>query len=185
MDKQLIKGSIVGLIIMMLFAMTVQGITNSESYAGNQLRILGILKGYPDGSLKLDTSIKRSEVAALTVRMLGYELEDVLGDDPSFIDVSPDYWGYNVINKAYKLKVIQGYPDKSFKPLGQITYAEVVAIMVNTLKEQEDIEGVWPDNYIEKGRSIGIIPKDSQVLPNKIVTRGEMAVIIWDTLLVQ
>lgn len=159
--------------------------TSEESYAGNQLRILGILRGYEDGSLKLDQSIVRAEVAALTVRILGYEETEIEGEGREFIDVESGYWAFDVIQKAYKLEVIQGYPDLSFKPLGNITYAEVVAIMVGALGEQEDLEGEWPDNYINKGKALGIIPKDSDEDPSKVITRGEMSVIVWDTLLVK
>lgn len=176
---------LVVIIILSITSTIISGATNEESYAGNQLRILGLLRGYEDGSLRLDNTIKRSEVAALTVRMLGYEDVEVEGEGRDFSDVETSYWAYDVIINAYKLKLIQGYPDMSFKPLGDITYAEVVAIMVNALKEQDDLEGEWPDNYINKGKSLGIIPKTSTEESSHIVTRGEMSVIIWDTLLVK
>ena len=174
---------IVGMLLLMM--VPVMGASNEESYAGNQLRILGILRGYEDGSLKLDQSIVRAEVAALTVRILGYEDVDVEGEGREFTDVEDNYWASDVIQKAYKLEVIKGYPDLSFKPLDNITYAEVVAIMVGALGEQEDLEGEWPDNYINKAKSLGIIPSDSAEDSSKVITRGEMSVIVWDTLLVK
>ena len=73
----------------------------------------------------------------------------------------------------------------SFKHLGNITYAEVVAIMVNALGQQENLEGEWPYNYIDKAKAIGVIPSDSSEDPSKVITRGEMSVIVWDTLLVK
>lgn len=172
--------------VMMIMAIApVTAATSEESYAGNQLRILGILRGYDDGSLRLDQPIIRSEVAALTVRILGYETVEVSGEGRAFTDVATDYWAYDVVQKAFKLGVINGYPDLSFKPKGDITYAEVVAIMVNALGQQNDLEGEWPLNYINKGKALGVIPETSQVDPNKKITRGEMSVIVWDTLLVK
>ncbi len=176
------------LILVLVFTLTItpiHAVTSEESYAGNQLRILGILRGYEDGSLKLDQPIIRSEVATLTIRILGYENKGVEGEGRNFTDVESGYWAYDIIQKAYKLKVIQGYPDLSFKPLGNITYAEVVAIMVNALGRQNDLEGTWPNNYIDRAKSIGVIPASSNVDPNKVITRGEMSVIVWDTLLVK
>ena len=172
-------------VIMITMVVPVSAATSEESYAGNQLRILGILRGYEDGSLRLDQPIIRSEVAALTVRILGYEDKAVAGEGRAFTDVEKDYWAYEVIQKAFKLAVINGYPDMSFKPKGDITYAEVVAIIVNALGEQENLEGEWPLNYINKGKMIGVIPGDSLEDPNKVITRGEMSVIVWDTLLVK
>ena len=187
-DGSIMKKSISVLLIMvmtLLCMVPVAAATSGESYAGNQLRILGILRGYEDGSLKLDQSIVRAEVAALTVRILGYEDTEVEGDGREFTDVDGAYWASDVIQKAYKLEVIKGYPDLSFKPLGNITYAEVVAIMVGALGEQEDLVGEWPYNYINKGKDLGIIPADSDEDPSKVITRGEMSVIVWDTLLVK
>jgi hypothetical protein len=168
-----------------MFSLSIIAADKEELYAGNQLRILGLLKGYEDGSLKLDNNIVRGEVAALAVRMLGYEDQNVDGEDKQFSDITKKYWGYNVVQKAYKLKIINGYPDSTFKPTNNISYAEVVAIMVNILGQNKDLEGTWPNNYLNRGKSLGIIPKDSTVPGDKIVTRGEMAVIIWDTLLVK
>jgi hypothetical protein len=90
-----------------------------------------------------------------------------------------------VIQNASILKLIQGYPDKRFKPKNEITYAEVVAIMVNAQGQQNNLVGEWPDNYLDKAKSLGIIPKTTVIDPKKIVTRGEMSVIVWDTLLVK
>ncbi len=179
------------LILLLIFSvlvtntLVVRGASNEESYAGNQLRILGILRGYEDGSLRLDNSIKRAEVAALTVRILGYEGVEVDGDPRDFTDVQASYWAADVIQNAYKLKLIQGYPDMTFKPLDDISYAEVVAIMVNALGKQEELTGDWPYNYINRAKALGVIPSSDNVDPAKKVTRGEMSVIIWDTLLVK
>ncbi len=172
-------------VMMIAVVVPVSAATSQESYAGNQLRILGILRGYEDGSIRLDQTIIRSEVAALTVRILGYEDKEVSGDGRVFTDVETDYWAYDVIQKAFKLGVINGYPDLSFEPKGNITYAEVVTIMVNALGQQKDLEGDWPLNYINKAKFMGIVPVDSTEDPNKVITRGEMSVIIWDTLLVK
>lgn len=183
MKKSISFGLIISMCIMLM--VPISAASNQESYAGNQLRILGILRGYEDGSLKLDQSIIRAEVAALTVRILGYEDKAVEGEARAFTDVEADYWAADVIQKAYKLEVIQGYPDMSFKPLDKITYAEVVAIMVGAIGDQDKVEGEWPYNYIDYAKTLGIIPEGSDVDPNKVITRGEMSVIVWDTLLVK
>ncbi len=168
-----------------VFSLGSWGATEEQNYTGNQLRILGILKGYTDGTLKLDNNISRAEVATLTVRILGYDNTIIVGDEVNFKDVKKDYWGFNNIQNAYKLSVIKGYPSGEFKPLNNITYSEVVSIMVNALGKGKDLEGVWPDNYLNKAKSLGIIPADSTISPTQVVTRGEMAVIVWNTLLVK
>ncbi|MDA3845653.1 MAG: S-layer homology domain-containing protein [Vallitaleaceae bacterium] len=181
------KRFIVGLMVFALLLMPLNSfaLTDNEAYAGNQLRTLGILKGYPDGTLGLANNITRCEVATLTMRILGYEAVEVLGQGKTFTDLPSTHWAYQYIQNAYKLSVIHGYPSGEFKPNNNIAYAEVVAIMVNALGEQTDIVGAWPNNYLDKAKALGIIPKDSVVDPTRIVTRGEMSVIVWDTLLIK
>ena len=115
--KHIYKRTLISLLLMMVmvFSMNnIKAVTDDEYFAGNQLKQLGILKGYPDGTLRLEQSISRSEVATMMVRVRGY---------------------------------------------------------ANT-------------NY-EKAKEIGVILKDSEDSPTKIITRGEMALIVWDSLLVK
>lgn len=185
MKKKLIGICLSMILAFSLFSSAAIAATDEEVYAGNQLSVLGLLKGYSDGSLKLDNNITRAEVATLAIRMLGYENTVIVGKEKSFIDVEKSFWGYNNIQNAYKLSIMQGYPTNDFKPNNNITYAEVVAIMVNSLGKGKDLAGTWPNNYLDKGKELGVIPNTSTISANKIVTRGEMSVIIWDTLLVK
>lgn len=161
-------------------------VTDDEYFAGNQLKQIGILKGYTDGTLKLEKSISRAEVATIMVRVRGYEDSTIDLEGRAFTDVATKNWAYLNIQNAYKLEIIQGYPDLSFKPLNNISYGEVVTIMVNTLGYKDKVgEGSWPENYIQKAKELGVIPSNSNEDPKKIITRGEMSLIVWDTLLVK
>lgn len=184
-DKMKRVMSVFMVLIMLVLSVSSFGTTEEEAYAGNQLRTLGILTGYPDGTLGLSDNITRCQVATMTIRILGYEDVEVLGQGKDFIDMSKSHWAYDYVQNAYKLSVISGYPGDEFRPDNDIAYAEVVAIMVNALGEQNNMEGTWPNNYLNKAKDLGIIPADSQVDPTKLVTRGEMSVIVWDTLLVR
>ncbi len=172
-------------IIMLLTSVNVFAVTEEEEASAAKLKTLGILKGYEDGTLRLENNIIRSEVAALAVRISNIDGAVVEGEGKEFTDVSADYWAYGVISDAYKMGIIHGYPDDTFKPKNNITYAEVVAIMVNVLGKTGEITGEWPENYLNKAKELGIIPADSEVDPNKIVTRGEMSHIVWRTLIVK
>lgn len=160
--------------------------TTIQIYAGNQLRTLGILQGSGDGGLQLDNNITRAEVATIMVRILT-ESPVLFPEGKEFSDVPAKHWGKSFIQNAYKIGIIHGYPDNTFGPENKITYAEVVAIMVNALghKEKLDPELVWPENYIRKAKELKVIPADSNVSPTKEITRGEMALIVWDTILVK
>jgi len=169
----------------MVSSVTITGISDDEYFAGTRLKQLGVLKGYPDGSLHLENYITRAEVATIMVRIRGYEGQKVEGEAKDFTDLEDSHWAYTYIENAYKLNIIQGYPDSSFKPENNISYAEVVAIMVNGLGYKDQALGEWPYNYIDLAKELGVIPKTSELDPKKIVSRGEMALIVWDTLLVK
>lgn len=186
MNKRIISIIVICALTFSMLSINIIGANDEERYAGNQLKILGILHGYEDGSLRLDNNIVRGEVAALVVRILGYgKSTEVTGENKNFTDLATNYWGYKEVQNAYKLKIINGYPDDSFRPNNNISYAEVVAIMVNALGQNKNLTGAWPDNYLNKGKELGVIPKNSTVAADKKVTRGEMAVIVWNTLLVK
>lgn len=172
-------------IAMILSMVPITGVTNDESYAGSQLKQLGVLQGYDDGTLRLDQPITRSEVATIMVRVRGYEGETVSGSGKVFVDVDKSYWAYDYIQNAYKLTIIEGYPDNTFKPSNNISYAEVIAIMVGAVGLKAEVTGDWPSNFISKAKEVGIIHENDNIDPNKIITRGEMALIVWDTLLVK
>ncbi len=162
----------------------VMAVTNDEAYAGSQLQTLGILKGYPDGQLHLDWNITRAEVATLGIRILGYENAVVAGTPLAFSDMT-GHWAYSNVRTASIIDIVHGYPDGSFKPDNNISYAEVVAIMVNALGYQDSLEGSWPDNYLNKAMEIGIVTEDTLLPANKIVTRGEMAILVYYTIIAE
>ncbi|GKX32098.1 hypothetical protein SH1V18_45780 [Vallitalea longa] len=172
------------LIMVNITGVVVTAATDEENYAGNQLHTLGLLKGYTDGTLGLDRYIIRAEVTALLVRALGYSDKEVPGQGKNFSDVKADYWAVPDIQKAYNLKLIVGDTGGTFRPLHNISYAEVVTILVNALGQNKDLEGDWPTNYINKAQEIGIISIEDDYNVHRKVTRGEVSVLIWDTILV-
>ncbi|WP_058486432.1 S-layer homology domain-containing protein [Defluviitalea phaphyphila] len=159
--------------------------TDAQIQAGNKLRILKILTGYEDGSLRLDNNISRAEIATILIRILGYEDTVIVGlEEYTFNDVKENHWAYENIKKAAKLGLIAGYPDGSFKPNESITYAEIIAMMIRLTKQDKDLEGEWPYNYINKGIELGIIKEGNEDF-NKKVTRGEVSEILWNTLILK
>lgn len=48
------------------------------------------------------------------------------GEDPAFSDLKNDHWAYENIVKLTKEGIIAGYPDESFKPNNEVTYAEFI-----------------------------------------------------------
>ena len=84
----------------------------------------GIMKGYPDGDFEPDAYITRAEFATMVSRYVkksnpgGSDLKDIR-----------NHWAKEAIETLYGNKIIQGYPDGTFKPEENITRAEAVTVL--------------------------------------------------------
>lgn len=95
----------------------------------------GVVKGYPGWRFRAKRQISRDESVAMIVRAF-YEdrqedpedLSGIFTDEKAFPS-----WSKGYLSTAYKEGIINGYPDGSFKPLGKITRAEFVSIIVRYL----------------------------------------------------
>lgn len=145
---------------------------------------LGIMTGYPDGSLGLQNKIKRCEFFTLVVRMLGYDKDTNLDSIKlPFKDIDKSHWAYNNIKIAYNYGLIKGNPDNTIAPNNYITYPEVLAVMIRVLDYEKTVSGTWPENVINKAFELGI-NKNVELAKDKQVTRGETSVIVYNSLTV-
>ena len=102
--------------------------------AGEKLRDLGILEGYPDGTLKLDRTITRAEFLTMVLRITNNEVADY-GDYSSygvFSDISGHWAARNIIT-GVNLGFLAGYPDGTFKPDADISSEEIQTILIRVL----------------------------------------------------
>ncbi|AEV66776.1 S-layer homology domain-containing protein [Acetivibrio clariflavus] len=150
----------------------------------NTLVDLGIMKGYEDGTLRLDNKIKRSEFITLVVKMMGYDKDTNLENTKiTFKDLKKNHWAYNNIGLALKYELVTGYPDNTIAPDKDVTYAEALAVVIRALGYEKSLKGKWPDNVVNKGSELNL-NKNLSLSPNQPLTRGEMSVIIYNALTV-
>lgn len=112
-----------------------------------------------------------------------------------FADVPADYWAGIPISVLAMEKVISGYPDGSFKPEGNITRAEICALLMKTKAQAEAKETVvaklalpftdvasnhWAANYIGAAARQGIIKgyPDKTFRAKGLITRAEGVVML-------
>lgn len=126
----------------------------SDDWFNNAISTLsnmGIINGYPDGSFRPNAGITRAEFAKIAVSFFRDYSRQTLGD--LFSDISGQ-WYTNYINLAAELAIVSGYPDGTFRPGNNITRAEAMTIVNNTLRRTPCKEGLlpveqmitWPDN---------------------------------------
>lgn len=107
----------------------------------------------------LGETITRAEFAKVIITTLQLNINDYKYLEPKATDVSKDHWAYNYISLITNLKnkksgqyIMQGYPNKTFKPDSPITFAEASTILVklakNNLKDDLIIEREYPKNFL-------------------------------------
>ncbi|MHB8171588.1 MAG: S-layer homology domain-containing protein [Thermincolia bacterium] len=142
-----------------------------------RLAALGVVKGYDAAGTdyKPEQKITRAEYAAVAVRLLGLEAaEGAAKGGTKFKDVTSAHWASGYINLAVGNGIIKGYPDGSFKPEANVTYAEAFAMLVRVLGYDPVVKGTWPTNYIGKAAQLGLLDGVTLSDYNAAAARGSV-----------
>lgn len=104
----------------------------------------GHVSGYPDLTFKPNQYISRQEAAAIIAKILsaGFEGTDYIRSLSDAAKI-PD-WSRNSINNVLGKKIMNGYPDGSFKPENNISRAESIVTLENALGS--DLKTAQNDN---------------------------------------
>ncbi|MBI5699586.1 S-layer homology domain-containing protein [Candidatus Saganbacteria bacterium] len=154
------------------------------------LATLGIVTGYPDGAFEPGGKVTRAEMSALLIRAQGTPEGESSSD---FIDLNRDYWAYQYVSRAAEEGIVKGYPDQTFRPQGQITRAEGVAMIVRYARiphgrvyelPYSDVHGRhWAIGEITAAKEMGLLKYlgDGPFEPDQPLTRGEVAEMLYQT----
>jgi hypothetical protein len=88
----------------------------------------GIVGGYPDGTFRPYNPATRAQIAKMIVLGENWPLIDP--PTPTFIDVLPGDWFYQYVETAHAHAVIGGYPDRTFRPLNNVTRGQLSKMIV-------------------------------------------------------
>lgn len=153
------------------------------------LLIKGILSGYPDGNFRPDNPLTRAEFAKII--SLSFDLAIKQEGVKSFTDLEPNYWATPYIERVWKARVVEGFPDGSFRPSDPVKRSEVAAMLCRVfswpLIPQNfsptfiDLDSShWAFIYIETGAWQGVWDgyPGGDFQPETPATRGEIATLI-------
>lgn len=142
------------------------------------LSSLGVIAGFPDGTFRPGEPLTRAQFAKLVVVITGREDAASSKTTEIFTDVPASHWGIGYINEAASLGMITGYPDGSFGPEENITYAQALTIVIRMLGySQTEVGTNWPADYINKAAELSIT--EGLTFGNgDIVSRGVAAYIL-------
>jgi len=140
------------------------------------LKNLGVVEGYADGTYKPDQQINRAEFLKIVIESLD---EDIDFSDYSncFPDVKNE-WFAKYVCYAKENGHVQGYLDGFYKPHHNINYVEALKIIYeangNSGRESPiPTRRDWYGKYLEdaQGKRIAL----QELEPGSLLTRGEMA----------
>jgi len=156
------------------------------------ISMLKIVTGYPDSTFRPEGNITRAEMAALLMRA-GTPVNALKSETVKFKDVKSNHWAGKFIADASSYGVVEGYPDKTFKPNGNITRAEglaMIARFAGITKESysfdyfTDIGGsYWAASIISGAYKTDMINflKGKPFEPKKKLTRAEAVMMLYGT----
>src|SRR5665648_1268382 len=109
--------------------------TTIQSWTDNNL-----IKGYPDGTFKLDNNITRAEFITLVNGAFGYTKTVPI----SFTDVDQNAWYASAIAVAVEAGYIIGYPDGTMRPDNPISRVEAATIIMKINKLEANPPAAHP-----------------------------------------
>lgn len=125
------------------------------------------------------TRIEMTKIIAPAFTYKPEHIEKEIVREDIFSDVK-DHEDNKYISFAMNKKIINGYPDGTFKPDNNVTYGEAIKIILCMLGYEPLAESMmlsYPDNYIELSKQLGFAEK-VDLQPGDYVTQGQMATLV-------
>ena len=154
-----------------------------------------LVEGYEDGNYGLDKNIKRSEITRLLVLANGNEelAKQLQGSMKIYSDVDTKHWANGVISvgttvpsDANGIAMLAGYPDGSFKPENDVTYAELAKMLVVLAKKDLTADMVknakWATSWMTWAAQLGILDDVNVVDSNKAANRADAFTMVYNAL---
>ena len=141
------------------------------------------IQGYPDGTVRPDSSITRAEVASIFWQLLKDSGKN-MAISGSFDDVDSNAWYAQAVNYLASIDVINGYEDGTFQPDRNITRAEFAALISrfddlssSAVQPFSDVPANhWASSYIISAYLKGWVSgyPNGTFMPNNSITRAEV-----------
>lgn len=172
------------------FAADFTDVADTADYkvAVDNIVALGIAQGNPDGTFAPENLIKRSEASKMIVGTMGPAMMSAAESSKGatgFSDVPAEHWASGYIVQGVSKGYINGMGDGTFAPDANVTFGQVVKMLVCVLGYGDDAEnaGGWlGGGYLSKAASLGVSEGFDNYPADKAVNRGEVAMLINNSL---
>lgn len=120
------------------------------------LQSLGVMQGDPNGNLRENELVKRSEFAKMAVLLSEYKNKLSLNSKISvFTDCTAEHWAAPYVRIAAENGIIEGYSNGLFGPDDCISYAQAVTIALRLLGYTDaDFGYTYPEGQLGMAQSL-------------------------------
>lgn len=159
---------------------------------------MGLIKGFTDGSFRPDVPVTRAQFAALVSG--SFPQVPAVNDGVEFVDVAANFWAARAIDRAQQQGFLRGYPDGSFRPEAPMERGQAIVAIANgmrlpaapasSLQIYRDRSQI-PSYAVEaiaaatQKRLVVNYPDPARLRPLESTTRAEVAVLVYQGLVVQ
>ena len=183
--KQLKRTICFVLSITLFFSVSAFAEKTPQQLAAEELNKLSVMVGDETGDLMLGKTVTRAEMAAVICRLSGLEqaAKEVVVTTLLFSDVSKEHWAAGYIQLAKQNGIINGYPDGSFRPENEVSYAETIKMLIAVLGylPKADTLAGYPDGIMMVATELGLTT-DLVVMTAKPAIRSDIALLTYRSL---
>ncbi|MDH7562091.1 MAG: S-layer homology domain-containing protein [Caldisericota bacterium] len=162
-----------------------QEIPSQYAEAMTNLSQLGIMQGYPDGSLRPLNRVTRAEFAVFlsrTLNLANFTPPTSPATPGAFLDLPKDHWASQAVEFVSSQGLMVGFPDGTFRPDEYVKGKEVIAALVRAAGLEREAQAAqamlkdapWYAGYSLVGAQHGLLYPD--FAPEEEALRGEVAV---------
>lgn len=149
-----------------------------------------IINGFPDGTYKPEKVLTRAELSTLLIKSKGLEIKEE--NQEVFTDIPNHHWAKPYIREAVREGLVNGYPDRTFRPNQGINREEAVKVNSEYDQLRKEVQDApfkdvakdrWSAKYIsaaKRQRWLDYINSD-RFSPKQEFTRAEAAYILYKT----
>lgn len=139
----------------------------------SELTKYNIIKGDPDGNMRLSDNLTRAEAVTLIVRLYGFTPETSMAAPANEFSDMEGHWACNAAMIAKGLRVIEEN-NEIFAPDEKINSEEFIKMIVSLLgyKEVAEQKGGNPIGYLMTASQIGVT-KGVSVATGRYITRDD------------
>ena len=144
-----------------------------------ELSKYGIIKGDPDGNMRLSDNLTRAEAVTLLTRMYGFTPETSAAAPANKFSDMEEHWACNAAMIAKGLRIVDKMDGEAFNPDENIPAEEFIEMVICLLGYQEvaNQRGESPHGYIIQASQLGVTKGISVAIGNYITRENAVQIL--------